>query len=88
MFSGCFSLTSIDFSNLTTVTYLTYSGMFFNCPNLIYLDFSFVSHSYESLLFNSNISSNGTLIFSKNFYDSKLERLKIYPPSNWTLKLK
>ena len=88
MFSGCFSLTSLDFSNLTIVTYLSYSGMFYDCPNLIYLDFSFVSHSYEYLLFNKNISSNGTLIFNTNFYDSKLERLKIYPPSNWTLKLK
>ena len=88
MFSGCFSLTSMDFSNLPTITYLSYSGMFYDCPNLIYLDFSFVTHSYEYLLFNKNISSNGTLIFSKNFYDSKLERLKIYPPSNWTLKLK
>ena len=39
MFSGCFSLTSVDFSNFTK-TNLFYSGMFYNCPNLNYLDFT------------------------------------------------
>ena len=87
MFSGCFSLTSMDFSNFTKTNFF-YTGMFFNCPNLHYLDFSIYNGTSDSLLFNSNISTNGTLILSKKFNDYLAQRKVKFCPSNWTLILK
>ena len=85
MFNGCYSLTSIDFSNCTH-NRINYEGAFFNCPNLNYLDFSFVNNSavYEPL-FNSNISSNGILILNRTLYNSQKKYMNI--PANWTVKL-
>ena len=85
MFNGCYSLTSIDFSNCTH-NRINYEGTFFNCPNLNYIDFSFAYNSaVYTPLFNSNISSNGTLILNRSLYNSQKKYMNI--PSNWTVKL-
>ena len=83
MFTGCYSLTSLNFDNFVSIS-LTYDGMFFNCPNLIYLNLSFVSSagSYNPF-FNGNISSNGTLILSARLFQDKEKYLKI--PTNWSV---
>ena len=84
MFSGCFSITSMDFSNFTK-TRFTYAGMFYNCPNLKYLDFTNYNYSSSLLIFNSNISASGTLILDRKFNDY-LEQKKInFCPSNGRL---
>ena len=87
MFSGCSSLTSMDFSNFTQTNFF-YTGMFFNCPNLHYLDFTIFNSISDSLLFNSNISTNGTLVLYKKFNDYLVQRKVKFFPSNWTLILK
>ena len=84
MFSGCFSLTSMDFSNFTK-TMLFYSGMFYNCPNLSYLDFTIYNAQSTSLIFNSNISANGTLILDTNFNEYLVQRKINFKPKNWKL---
>ena len=81
MFAGCYSLTSLNFDNFESIS-LTYDGMFFNCPNLKYLNLSFVSSSGSySSFFNGNISSNGTLILSARLFQDKEKYLKI--PADW-----
>ena len=87
MFSGCSSLTSMDFSNFTQTNFF-YTGMFFNCPNLHYLDFTIFNSISDSLLFNSNISTNGTLVLYKKFNDYLVQRKVKFFPSNWSLILK
>ena len=85
MFMGCYSLTSIDFP-LYYVSHINYEGAFFNCPNLKFINFSSVDNSDVYYpLFNSNISSNGTLILNEKLYNSQKKYLNV--PSNWTLKL-
>ena len=84
MFSGCFSLTSMDFSNFTKVM-LFYSGMFCDCPNLKYLDFTIYNAYSTSLIFNSNISANGTLILGEAFKNYLNQSNIKFCPSNWTL---
>ena len=85
MFMGCYSLTSIDFSSFKGYS-LSYNGAFFNCPNLKYINFSSVNYTGAyNPLFNSNISSNGTIILNTKLYNSQKNYIKI--PSNWTLKL-
>ena len=84
MFMGCYSLTSIDFSSFTG-NGLHYEGLFFDCPNLKYINFSTITNTdFYYQLFNSNISSNGTLILNAKFYNSLQRFLKF--PSNWKLK--
>ena len=84
MFMGCYSLTSIDFSSFTG-NGLHYEGAFFDCPNLKYINFSTITNTdFYYQLFNSNISSNGTLILNAKFYNSLQRFLKF--PSNWKLK--
>ena len=83
MFTGCYSLTSIDLSNFNRSS--SYDYIFYNCPNLNYVNISsFSYHSNNNNMFNKNISSYGTLILDKNFYD-KLIYYKNYIPSNWTI---
>ena len=90
MFSGCYSLTSIDFSNISPDHY-QFDEIFYDCPNLNYLNFSFVHYvSYYSpnhYIFNQNISKSGTLILNEDYYNSFLKDLGIYPPYGWTLYL-
>ena len=90
MFSGCYSLTSIDFSNISPDIY-QFDEIFYDCPNLNYLNFSFVQYvSYYSpnhYIFNQNISKSGTLILNEDYYNSFLKDLGIYPPDGWTLYL-
>ena len=85
MFMGCYSLTSIDFSSFKGYS-LFYGEAFFNCPNLKYINFSAVNYTTVYYpLFNSNISSNGTIILNSKLYNSQKKYINI--PSNWTLKL-
>ena len=93
MFSGCYLITSIDLSKME-INYYLYDEIFYDCPNLNYVDFSFL-HYYpyyyskkDYYLFNSNISENGTLILDEYYYNKELKELGIYPPKNWTLLLK
>ena len=93
MFSGCYSLTSVAFPNKSS-TYYMFDEIFYDCPNLNYVDFS-LAHNYPTYydssqsfyLFNHNISENGTLILNREFYETNLENLNIYPPKNWKLEL-
>jgi len=83
MFSGCYSLTSIDLSNFNKSS--EYRYIFYDCPNLNYVNIrSFYYHYTDNNLFNKNISSYGTLILDKNYYDN-LIYYKNYIPSNWTI---
>ena len=95
MFSGCYLITSIDFSNIEPNFY-QFDEIFYDCPNLNYVDFSFIRvHPYWYLniykesyyLFNKNISKSGTLILNEEYYYKYLEKLEIYPPDGWTLNL-
>ena len=93
MFSGCYLITSIDFSNIEP-NYYQFDGIFYDCPNLNYVDFSFIrvfpyenSYNESYYLFNKNISKSGTLILNKEYYNNYLEKLEIYPPDGWTLNL-
>ena len=95
MFSGCYLITSIDFSNIE-LNFYQFDEIFYDCPNLNYVDFSFIHvHPYWYLnfykesyyLFNKNISKSGTLILNEECYYKYLEKLEIYPPDGWTLNL-
>ena len=83
MTRGCYSLTSLNFQN--DVCYWLYiDGIFYDCPNLNYINLSFVrSTNIDHLLFNGNISNTGTLILKRSFYNS----IKANIPSNWNLIL-
>ena len=66
---GCYSLTSLNFQSSVS-TSLIIDGIFYDCPNLTYINFSFVSSAVQPiLLFNGNISNSATLILKKSFYD-------------------
>ena len=85
MFSGCYSLTSLNFLSSNNVSN-SFNGIFFNCPNLTYVNFSFVNSSQTTNnLFNDNISEFGTLILNDKYYQKSLKNYK--PPKNWTLIL-
>ncbi len=58
MFSGCISLTSIDFSYLKTTNIKNTNGMFDNCISLTSLDLSnFTTHNLEmDNMFNNCIN--------------------------------
>jgi surface protein len=84
MFSGCYSLTSIDLSNFNTKYSHSYKYIFYDCPNLQYVNIEPFSYDLnDNDLFNKNISSNGTLLINREYYD----RIKKnnYIPSNWKL---
>ena len=85
MFYGCYSLTSIDLSNFNRTYSHNYNYIFYDCPNLNFVNITpFNYYSNDNNLFNKNISSNGTLILDKNYYE-KLIYYKNYIPSNWTI---
>ena len=85
MFAGCYSLKSINFFSTNNIRANHY-GIFFDCPNLIFANISFVNLSYSSnYIFNKNISKNGTLILNRKYYDSSLKQLKNFTYYNWTL---
>ena len=87
MTRGCYSLTSLNFPNLEP-TWVYFDGIFYDCPNLKYVNFSFVSNTYTQYrLFNGNISEKGTLILKKSFYNSQKEDFKEHIPTNWNLTL-
>ena len=90
MFSGCYSITSVDFSNINP-DYYQFDGIFYDCPNLNYLNFSFLHYaSYSTLshyIFNNNISKNGYLILNEEYYNKVLKDINNYPPNGWTLNL-
>ena len=94
MFSGCYLITSIDFSNIEP-NYYQFDEIFYDCPNLNYVDFSFIRcyyyfhYDYEQshYLFNKNISKNGTLILKEEYYNTYLKNLEINPSDGWTLNL-
>ena len=91
MFSGCYSITSIDFSSVQPNYYL-FDEIFFDCPNLNYVNFSFIRtftswYSWEKsyYIFNENISESGTFIINEGYYNTYLKDLNKYPPKGWTL---
>ena len=91
MFSGCYLIKSINFTAITP-NYYRFDEIFYDCPNLNYVDFSFIrkfpDYSFYTpsyYLFNKNISKNGTLIINENYYNHYLKELNIYPPEGWTL---
>ena len=91
MFSGCYQIKSINFSTITP-EYYRFDEIFYDCPNLNYVDFSFIRnfpyyyfYTPSYYLFNKNISKNGTLIINENYYNRYLKELNIYPPEGWTL---
>ena len=93
MFSGCYLITSIDFSNVEN-NYYQFDEIFYDCPNLNYVDLSFIRtfsiyynwrESYY--IFNKNISERGTLILNEAYYNKYLKGLNIYPPNGWILNL-
>jgi len=93
MFSGCYLITSIDFSNIKP-NYYQFDEIFYDCPNLNYVDFSFIRvfpywyfYKESYYLFNKNISKSGTLILNEEYYNNYLKKLEIYPPDGWTLNL-
>ena len=83
MFSGCYSLTSIDFQNKLINIY-SYNGIFHDCPNLHYINLSFVSnYNVLGTMFNNNISSYGIIILNSYFIATRLKNKKF--PDNWTV---
>ena len=87
MFSGCYSLTSIDFL-MDNYIPISYNGLFFNCPNLHYVNVSFITNLDSYNLFSTNISSYGTLILNKEYNKTDAYKKNVYPPKNWTLILR
>ena len=87
MFSGCYSLTSIDFSIYNNIP-ISYDGLFFDCPNLHYINISFITNLDSYRLFNTNISSYRTLFLNKEYNKTDSYKKNIYPPQNWTLILR
>ena len=87
MTRGCYSLTSLNFQN-DVCNLLSIDGIFYDCPNLNYINISFVrSTNINHLLFNGNISNGGTLILKRNFYNTRSSSFKENIPSNWNLIL-
>ena len=88
MMRGCYSLTSLNFQSSVS-TSLIIDGIFYDCPNLTYINFSFVSSAVQPiLLFNGNISNSATLILKKSFYDDfSYSSFNEQVPSNWNLRL-
>ena len=91
MFSGCYSLTSMDFSK-NEPNYCQFDEIFYDCPNLKYLNFSFLHYvryysTVNYYIFNENISSSGTLILNKDYYNDFLQNIKYIPPEGWNLIL-
>ena len=84
MFSGCYSLTSINFPISKSVS-ANFTGIFFDCPNLKFVNFSFVKDRNSNYkLFNKNISDTGTLILKKSLYGASYSD---FVPANWDVTL-
>ena len=85
MFSGCYSLTSIAFPNIQIRYYYgIFNFLFYDCPNLNLVNIStFDLYAYSEDLFNTNISSSGTLIISQRFYNDYIK--KYFIPQNWKI---
>ena len=70
------------------LNFYNYDGIFHDCPNLSYINFSFVKDSsyYYGTLINENISDSGVIILNTGFYN----KISIYQtfPSNWNITLK
>ena len=82
MFMGCYSLTSISFQK-SLARLSVYSSLFFDCPNLTYVNFSFVSkESSYSSIFNKNISDHGVIVLNYDFYNKVY---KNHIPSGWNV---
>ena len=82
MFMGCYALTSISFQK-SLARLSAYSSLFFDCPNLTYVNFSFVSkESSYSSIFNKNISDHGIIVLNYDFYDKVY---KNHIPSGWNV---
>ena len=87
MFSSCYSLTSIDLSCFKNNEFPYYSELFYDCPNLKFVNISTFSlnlRKYEEI-FNANISSNGELIINKDYYDNYKDLYHLYIPPNWII---
>ena len=71
MFSGCSSLTSIDFSKFITNNVKNYEGLFYNCPKLEYIDISSFTHNNlpksNLSIFNNHYPLNGIIYINKDF---------------------
>ena len=89
MFSGCSSLTSISLSNFNSIsTDLNVTGIFYNCPKLKNVDFSFFKSSINYRIFNGNISSSGSIKLSYKYYNTISSINKTYNiPSGWTYNI-
>ena len=93
MFSGCYKIASINFSNVKN-DYYKIDKIFYDCPNLNYVNISFLrafpyiySYRANNLLFNKNISGNGTLILNEKYYQTYIKKIGSYPSSGWNLIL-
>ena len=81
MFSGCYSITSVNFKN-ELIEINNYTGLFYDCPNLKYVNLSFISgNSYYYQIFNSNISDSGEIILNTDFYTKKFKAFNV--PNGW-----
>ena len=89
LFRGCYSLTSIDLSTGTSKNAMnSFDEIFYDCPNLNYIKFFKINYdSCSDVLFNKNISDNGTLFLSKNYHEFLIKNnIKDNPPSNWIIE--
>ena len=86
MFSGCFSLTSIDLSRFDTENVINYEGLFYNCKNLNYVDISSFKHNNlpetNLSIFDNSYISSLTVVVKEDFAD------KITFPQNSTISNK
>ncbi len=61
--------------------------MFYDCPNLSFVDVSFINgiYAYYYELFNKNISSNWTIVLNEKYYNKFKKEFDENIPSNWTV---
>lgn len=85
MFRGCSSLTSINLSSFSVGNHLYYREyVFYDCPNLIYIDISsFTSSITYDRLFNDNIGAKGEIKINKTI----LNKIEKYVPNGWKLEI-
>ena len=85
MFRGCSSLTSINLSSFSVGNHLYYREyVFYDCPNLIYIDISsFTSSITYDKLFNENIGAKGEMKINKTI----LNKIEKFVPKGWKLEI-
>jgi hypothetical protein len=56
--------------------------MFYDCPNLSFIDISFLTARSYNSFFNENISDSGTIVLKRSYYDDYSSSKSIIP-SGW-----